>query len=259
MIVVPVSLVARHHRALDRRGAAPARQQRRVHVQHPGWSSSSGSLISWPNAQTTTASGAATARARRRTPRSLTLGRLVQLATPSSRAASAAGGGRQLAPRPWRLSGGATTSAGACSLAARRPEHGRRELRGAEVGGPQWGLVGSGGRALGRGSLRLELLVLRALRGEGPALAQRPQRAARAARAGRARASAPRRGGRPRAGSPAPPGPTPRSVSARRRSVGRWRGRGAGARRRRTTPGQAEAALLGGARGPRPSSTRSRG
>ena len=33
-IVTPVSRVARHQRALDRRRAAPARQQRRVHVQH---------------------------------------------------------------------------------------------------------------------------------------------------------------------------------------------------------------------------------
>ena len=83
-----------------------------------GNSLSSGSLISWPKAQTATASGRAARIA------SSDSGELTSavwwISRPSSRAASAAGGGASLRPRPRLLSGGVTTSAGRCGLSARR-------------------------------------------------------------------------------------------------------------------------------------------
>ena len=65
--------VAGHQRALDRRGAAPARQQRRDARSASGGRDSSGSRISWPNSQTQIASGATALDRRRAPPASFTL------------------------------------------------------------------------------------------------------------------------------------------------------------------------------------------
>ena len=78
----------------------------------------SGSRISWPKAQTSTASGRA-ARIRSSADSSLTFG-ACSSSRPSSPANSAAGGGETLRPRPCRLSGGVTTSAGLCGESASR-------------------------------------------------------------------------------------------------------------------------------------------
>ena len=54
---------------------------------------------------------------------------------PSSRAASATGGGASLRPRPFGASGRVTTSAGRCGDAGEPSQHRGRERRGAEVDG----------------------------------------------------------------------------------------------------------------------------
>ena len=76
-------------------------------------SESSGSRISWPKAQTTTALGLAAA-IRSRAASSLTSS-ACSSSIPSSVAAAAVGGGVSLRPRPWGRSGGVTTSAGRCA------------------------------------------------------------------------------------------------------------------------------------------------
>ena len=78
----------------------------------------SGSRISWPKAQTRSASGSA-ARIRSSAPSSLTLAACSRSIS-SSAASSATGGGETLRPRPWRLSGGVTTRFGACGESASR-------------------------------------------------------------------------------------------------------------------------------------------
>ena len=85
------ALVAGHDRPLDRRRPAPARQQRRVDVDQRQLAESSGSRISCPKAQTTTASGRA-ARIRSSSGSALTSA-VWGSSIPSSAAASAAGGG----------------------------------------------------------------------------------------------------------------------------------------------------------------------
>ncbi len=92
-------------------GAAP-----RQRGSSEGWtfsigsSESSGSRISWPKAQTATASGRA-ARIRSSAASSLTFSRLQQLEPQLARAATAAGGGcRPCGPAPGGRSGGVTTS-----------------------------------------------------------------------------------------------------------------------------------------------------
>ena len=81
-------------------------------------SESSGSLISAPNAQMQTASGRAAA-IRSRAASSFTLSGWIS-SRPSSRAASATGGGPTFCPRPLRLSGRVTTSSGRWSPADSR-------------------------------------------------------------------------------------------------------------------------------------------
>ena len=84
-----------------------------------GHSESSGSRISWPKAQTTTASGSA-ARIRSSAASLVDVRRLQQL---DPQLAGGLGGRRRLqlaAPRPWRRSGGVTTSAGRWGEPARR-------------------------------------------------------------------------------------------------------------------------------------------
>ena len=79
---------------------------------------SSGSLMSAPNAQSSRTSGSAAAM------RSTLSGSLAfsgwKTSIPSSRAASATGGGASLRPRPFGASGRVTTSAGRCGVSARR-------------------------------------------------------------------------------------------------------------------------------------------
>ena len=70
----------------------------------------SGSRISWPKAQTSTASGRA-ARIRSSAASSLTFSACSR-SVPSPPARTATGGGETLRPRPCRLSGGVTTRAG---------------------------------------------------------------------------------------------------------------------------------------------------
>jgi hypothetical protein len=91
-------------------GAAPRQRGRSEGCTFSiGTSERSGSLISWPKAQTAAFGPAAAIRSR-------TSGALTSAACsssmPSSAAASAAGGGAGRRPRPRRLSGGAMTSEG---------------------------------------------------------------------------------------------------------------------------------------------------
>ena len=76
-------------------------------------------MISCPNAQTAATSGSA-ARIASAASGSLTLAAWSS-SIPASRAASATGGDAIRRPRPFRLSGGVTTSAGRCGESASRP------------------------------------------------------------------------------------------------------------------------------------------
>ena len=124
------ALVAGHDRPLDRRRAAPARQQRGMDVEHRP-ARRAAARGSAGRRRRRRPPPAAAARIRSSAPSSLTLSAWSS-SIPSSRAASAAGGGRVLRPRPLGRSGGVTTSAGRCGESASR-----RSTVGGELGGPE--------------------------------------------------------------------------------------------------------------------------
>src|SRR3954453_21668654 len=100
-------------------GAAPRqRGSREGWTFSIGCSESSGSLISAPYAQISTAPGSAAVMAARASSELTLSGWITSIS--SARAASATGGGDSLRPRPRGLSGRVTTRFGRCSLAARR-------------------------------------------------------------------------------------------------------------------------------------------
>src|SRR4051812_27229062 len=100
-------------------GAAPLQRGRSDGCTfHIGCSVSNGSRIYAPNAQMTTPSGSAAEIAARASAEFTLSGWITSI--PSSRAASATGGGESLRPRPRGRSGRVTTSCGRCSLAATR-------------------------------------------------------------------------------------------------------------------------------------------
>ena len=211
MTQTPVRRVAGHDRPLDRRRAAPARQQRGMDVEHRK-SLSSGSRISWPKAQTTTACGPA-ARIRSSAAASLTFS-VCSSSSPSS--CRGERGRRRLSPAAAAPAavGRGDDQRRAVGGVGQPPQDGGGEVGGAEVGGSHASVRGS------RNSPSVVELVL-----VGAGCSCRP-RAAPAARpcAGRGwcgRGSGRRRGGRSRAGGRAPPGRRPRSGSPPPRRRGR--------------------------------------
>ena len=174
IVLTPVSLVARHDRPLD--GAAPRqRGSSDGWTLMSSWSESSGSLMSAPNAQTATTSGS------RGGDRAQASGSLTfcgwKSSMPSSRAASATGGGGELAPAAGLAVGAGDDELRAVVGGREARQHLRRERRRAEEDGSH------------------------ATRRSRPAR-PRAARASRpcAARASCGRGSGRRRGGRSRAG-----------------------------------------------------------
>ena len=142
-----------------------------------GHSESSGSRISWPKAQTTSASGPRGADPLQRAS-SLTSS-VCSSSIPSSRGRLGDRRRLQRRPRPRRRSGGVTTSAGACGEAPAGAGPSPR-IRGAEVDGPHASVRGSRW-SRSRARPRSSSLERRAV---AAALAQRPQRSLALRRAG---------------------------------------------------------------------------
>ena len=190
MIETPVRSSPAMIAALDRRRPAPARQQRRVHVQH---------LVLGQQRLLDQRPERAHAHGLGRSGGDPFASVLVvdrsgwSELDPELGAASATGGGASRRPRPRGRSGRVTTSAGRCGESASAPQHRGGERRTCR------------GRPCARGAAR-------AASGRRLRLAQRPHRLLALLAAWCGRGSARRRGGRSRAGSRAPRAPRPRSV-----------------------------------------------
>ena len=133
-IVTPVYGVARHQRALDRRGAAPARQQGRMDVQHQVVRQErlADQLPELAHADPLGRRGVDRGARLRRRSRS-------RPAAPGCRGRARParpGGGAVLRPRPCGRSGGVTTSTGRCGGLGQRAQHHDREAGAAEEDGP---------------------------------------------------------------------------------------------------------------------------
>ena len=160
MIETPVSRVAGHDRALDRRRAAPARQQRRMDVEDLVVGEQR-LLISAPKAQTMTTSGRAAAIRARRVRRVDVL-RLEERRCRARGAASATGGGVQPAPAargPVGPGDDELRAVRACPRGARRTA--AANVAGAEVDGARHG----GYAAASSRSRRVRIASLRWSRG----------------------------------------------------------------------------------------------